>query len=306
MARGLAAAQAAALAVAESTREIVAPAEPAALIAGPHRRRRGVRRHPLRHAARRRLPARASPAIRDVVLPVLVEIGARWERDELSVGHEHFASHLLERRLLGMARGWEAGPRPARPARLPARRAPHARPRLLRPRARRPRLADRLPRRRHAARPDRRDERVAEPGRRRALLAGPAAADGRRRRDRRARSPPPHDPRRPRRDRRAGRAARRPPRRRAIRWPRRRRSPSDRRRRRLPRPAPETARSSGALEQREPVRLGQLAPPASGPSRPRSRPLSTSRYVAGRQVDRDPVAGAAQRDDDDDLAAAPG
>ena len=38
--------------------------------------------------------------IRDVVLPILREIGRRWERNELTVGQEHFASHLVERRLL--------------------------------------------------------------------------------------------------------------------------------------------------------------------------------------------------------------
>jgi methanogenic corrinoid protein MtbC1 len=46
--------------------------------------------------------------IRDVVLPTLVEIGTRWESAEITVGHEHFASHLVERRLLALAKGWEA------------------------------------------------------------------------------------------------------------------------------------------------------------------------------------------------------
>lgn len=48
-------------------------------------------------------------AIRGVVLPALHEIGERWARRELTVAHEHFASHLFERRLLGQATGWEAG-----------------------------------------------------------------------------------------------------------------------------------------------------------------------------------------------------
>ena len=48
-------------------------------------------------------------AIRDVILPALAEIGRRWETTEISVGHEHFASHLIERRLLSLAKGWEAG-----------------------------------------------------------------------------------------------------------------------------------------------------------------------------------------------------
>ena len=43
---------------------------------------------------------------------MLVEVGTRWERGELSVGDEHLTSHLLERRLLGMARGWESGSGP--------------------------------------------------------------------------------------------------------------------------------------------------------------------------------------------------
>ena len=39
--------------------------------------------------------------------------GDRWERGELSVAQEHFASNVLRGRLLGLARGWGrgAGPR---------------------------------------------------------------------------------------------------------------------------------------------------------------------------------------------------
>jgi len=48
-----------------------------------------------------------------LVLPYLAELGARWERGEATVAHEHFASNLLRGRLLGLARGWDrgAGPR---------------------------------------------------------------------------------------------------------------------------------------------------------------------------------------------------
>lgn len=46
---------------------------------------------------------------RDVVLPLLREIGDRWHRGELSVAQEHFASSLLRGRLLGLARGWDQG-----------------------------------------------------------------------------------------------------------------------------------------------------------------------------------------------------
>jgi len=112
MARGIAAAQAAALAIAESTFEITPPAEPAepaALVASLIEATEAfdaTRFDALLDAA---FAHGRVAAIRDVVLPVLVEIGARWERAAIGVGHEHFASHLIERRLLALATGWESG-----------------------------------------------------------------------------------------------------------------------------------------------------------------------------------------------------
>ncbi len=50
--------------------------------------------------------------LRDVVLPYLHELGVRWERGEVSVAQEHFASNLLRGRLLGLARGWGQGTGP--------------------------------------------------------------------------------------------------------------------------------------------------------------------------------------------------
>lgn len=49
----------------------------------------------------------------DVILPYLRRLGERWERNEVTIGQEHFASNLLRARLLGLARGWGrgAGPR---------------------------------------------------------------------------------------------------------------------------------------------------------------------------------------------------
>jgi DNA-binding transcriptional MerR regulator len=47
--------------------------------------------------------------LRDVVMPALHEVGTRWERDELSVAQEHFASNVIRGRLLGLARGWARG-----------------------------------------------------------------------------------------------------------------------------------------------------------------------------------------------------
>jgi DNA-binding transcriptional MerR regulator len=47
--------------------------------------------------------------LRDVILPYLHELGARWERGEISVAQEHFASGVLRGRLLGLGRGWGLG-----------------------------------------------------------------------------------------------------------------------------------------------------------------------------------------------------
>jgi DNA-binding transcriptional MerR regulator len=47
--------------------------------------------------------------LRDVVMPYLTELGARWESGEATVAQEHFASNLLRGRLLGLARGWDGG-----------------------------------------------------------------------------------------------------------------------------------------------------------------------------------------------------
>jgi len=45
----------------------------------------------------------------EIVLPYLSELGDRWERGEASVAQEHFASSILRGRLLGLARGWGQG-----------------------------------------------------------------------------------------------------------------------------------------------------------------------------------------------------
>ena len=44
-----------------------------------------------------------------MIIPCLREIGQGWERGEISVAQEHFASTLLRARLLALARGWSAG-----------------------------------------------------------------------------------------------------------------------------------------------------------------------------------------------------
>lgn len=109
MSRGIAAAQAAGLALSESSAGTIAPGRSAEIVdalldAG--RAYEATRFDALLEAAfaRGRLEG-----IRDVVLPLLTEIGDSWERGQLSVSQEHFASHLVERRLLTVAQGWEAG-----------------------------------------------------------------------------------------------------------------------------------------------------------------------------------------------------
>jgi DNA-binding transcriptional MerR regulator len=47
--------------------------------------------------------------LREVVLPYLHELGERWERGEVNVAEEHFASNLLRGRLANLARGWGQG-----------------------------------------------------------------------------------------------------------------------------------------------------------------------------------------------------
>jgi MerR family transcriptional regulator, light-induced transcriptional regulator len=50
--------------------------------------------------------------LRDAVLPYLHQLGERWERGEVSVAQEHFASTLLHGRLMALARGWGGGQGP--------------------------------------------------------------------------------------------------------------------------------------------------------------------------------------------------
>jgi MerR family transcriptional regulator, light-induced transcriptional regulator len=49
-------------------------------------------------------------AIRDGLMPYLRELGERWARNEVTVAQEHFASRVIEGRLLTLARGWNRGP----------------------------------------------------------------------------------------------------------------------------------------------------------------------------------------------------
>ena len=52
------------------------------------------------------------PVLRDVVLPTLGQIGDGWERGEIDISIEHFASNLVRGRLLALARFWGRGTGP--------------------------------------------------------------------------------------------------------------------------------------------------------------------------------------------------
>ncbi|MFB9835389.1 MerR family transcriptional regulator [Actinoallomurus acaciae] len=47
--------------------------------------------------------------LRDVLLPYLHELGDRWERGEVTVAEEHFASNVLRARIAALGRGWGRG-----------------------------------------------------------------------------------------------------------------------------------------------------------------------------------------------------
>jgi DNA-binding transcriptional MerR regulator len=63
------------------------------------------------HAALDQLFASVSveTALTQVLLPYLRELGDRWATGAASVAQEHFASHLIRGRLLGLARDWDSG-----------------------------------------------------------------------------------------------------------------------------------------------------------------------------------------------------
>ena len=50
--------------------------------------------------------------LRDVLVPYLHELGERWERGDASVAQEHFASNVVRGRLMALARGWDRGSGP--------------------------------------------------------------------------------------------------------------------------------------------------------------------------------------------------
>jgi DNA-binding transcriptional MerR regulator len=51
----------------------------------------------------------ARAVIGEVIVPYLTELGDRWAAGTASVAEEHFATTVIRGRLLGLARGWDAG-----------------------------------------------------------------------------------------------------------------------------------------------------------------------------------------------------
>jgi DNA-binding transcriptional MerR regulator len=112
LARGLAVAEAAALARDEGAAALSVPATPAELVADlldAIERFEATRVEGLLDGA---FALGNAVAVRDVLMPTLSALGERWERGDLSVGQEHFASHIVERRLLRLASGWQDGSGP--------------------------------------------------------------------------------------------------------------------------------------------------------------------------------------------------
>jgi DNA-binding transcriptional MerR regulator len=112
LAQGMAAAEAAALAVREA--------------AGEEGARTALRPEAIRDELAEALDAFNEPRVQaildrllalatvetlltEVLVPYLQQLGERWQRGEASVAQEHFASGVLRGRLLGLARGWGLG-----------------------------------------------------------------------------------------------------------------------------------------------------------------------------------------------------
>lgn len=112
LARGVAAAQAARLALAEDVNGDVGPPEPALTeLAADLREALDHMDESEAHRALDGLLATFTleTTLGEAVLPYLAELGERWATGEVSVAQEHFASSLIRGRLLGLARGWDAG-----------------------------------------------------------------------------------------------------------------------------------------------------------------------------------------------------
>jgi DNA-binding transcriptional MerR regulator len=48
----------------------------------------------------------------ELIIPVVRRMGELWAADEVTIGQEHFASHLIRGRIMPLARGWGSGDGP--------------------------------------------------------------------------------------------------------------------------------------------------------------------------------------------------
>lgn len=118
LARGSAAAEAARLALADHVGQQEVPAK-AALDSGQVAEELKATLIRFDEAGANRVLDRAfalnpfEEVLSEIVLPTLRHVGEGWERGEIGVAQEHFASTLLRSRLLTLAQGWNSGPGPA-------------------------------------------------------------------------------------------------------------------------------------------------------------------------------------------------
>ncbi|MEO6496212.1 MAG: MerR family transcriptional regulator [Solirubrobacteraceae bacterium] len=112
MSRGMAAAEAAKAALAEAEPAGEVPSDPDDLVAGVLEAVTAYDASSVDRLLEAAFTLGRPTAISEVLMPVLHEIGERWASGTMTVAHEHFASHLIERRLMGKAAEWDAGDGP--------------------------------------------------------------------------------------------------------------------------------------------------------------------------------------------------
>ena len=109
LARGTAAAEAAAIVNADDRADAAHDELPSELLA---QLRSALNAYDAVHAARVLnrclLSLGLARAIQLVILPCLRDVGRRWECGEITVAQEHFATQIIRRRLLTIAEGWES------------------------------------------------------------------------------------------------------------------------------------------------------------------------------------------------------
>jgi len=110
--RGLAAAEAARLALAERVGGAGSPAPVADASALVQALDRFDESGAQRALDRLLMTLTLDVVLRDVILPYLHELGERWARGEATVAQEHFGSKLVRGRLLALARSWDRGSGP--------------------------------------------------------------------------------------------------------------------------------------------------------------------------------------------------